>query len=176
MFPMNQASKILLLLLIVSCSKEDPQANEAPSIIYEGVEKIKTQSGKDTAFMVFFSFKDANGDIGFREEDTVPPYTLPPYNFNLVAEFKGIENGEEVFYLIQPSNTDTFDYSQRIQSLTPAGRYKGISGKMELKVEFGFLPLLIGTLPDSVKLNIHLIDRALNKSNQISTPVIALDF
>jgi len=172
-FRASKLSVLLGLLLFASCTKEET-GSEIPSISYEGFEKFQNGLGKDSLLVIRFNFEDGNGDIGYTESDTLPPFQIgDPFFYNLHTDFYGLNNGMKVYYIDAFSN-DTISYNQRLQSLTPEGKYKGISGTMELRVDFSIL-LLNGLSPNRVQLELWLNDRALNESNRILTPEIELD-
>lgn len=173
MFPVSKLSVLLVLLMVLSCSKEET-GSEIPSISYSGYEKFQNGLGKDSLLVIRFNFEDGNGDIGYTEADTNSPFRIgEPYFYNLHNDFYGKMNGAKLYYIDGFSN-DTIRYNQRLQSITPEGKYKGISGSMELRVDFSLL-LLNGYSPDKVQLELWLNDRALNESNRILTPEIDLD-
>lgn len=166
-------SKILLLSLIAACVKESP-SSEIPSIQYESYEVQYDTAGKTDIITVKFSFADGDGDIGYRDQDTVPPFTIgEPYFYNLHASFYSEENGNKVYYINQ-SLMDTINFSQRLQSITPEGKFKSISGTMDLKIDFTLLKIF-GYNPKNCRLDIWLNDRKLQKSQTITTPLIPVD-
>jgi hypothetical protein len=67
----------------------------------------------------------------------------------------------------------TWSYNQheRIPVLTPPGKYKSISGTIQVKLT---ADPVTSDKPDSVKLSVVLIDRALHVSNRIQTKLIQL--
>lgn len=173
---MVRASKLSVLfgmLLFLACSKEET-GNTTPSLQYLGYEKFQNGSGKDSLLLIRFRFEDGDGDLGYTEADTLPPFQIgDPYFYNLHTDFYGVDMGGKVYYVDAFSN-DTIGYDQRIHTITPEGKYKGISGTMELRVDFTLL-LLSGHSPKKVQLEMWLNDRALHESNRILTPEIDLD-
>lgn len=169
----SKLSVLIGLLLLLGCSKEET-GDAVPSIRYLSHEKFQNGSGKDSLLIIRFSFEDGDGDLGYTEADTLPPFQIGnPYFYNLHTDFYGLDSGNKVYYINGFSN-DTIDYDQRIQTLTPEGKYKGINGTMELRMDFTLL-LLSGHSPEKVRLEIWLNDRALHHSNRIMTPEIDLD-
>lgn len=161
------------MMIFLACSKEEP-SEVVPSIQYLGYEKFQNGLGKDSLIVVRFSFEDGDGDLGYGEGDTLPPFQInDPYFYNLHADFYGISGGNKVYY-IDAFSGDTIRYNQRLNSLTPEGKFKGISGVMELRVDFTLL-LLSGHDPEKVQLELWLNDRALHESGRILTPEIDLD-
>lgn len=172
-FRASKLSVLLGLLLVAACSKVE-SGNETPMISYSGFDKYQNGLGKDSLLVIRFSFEDGNGDIGYTEGDTLAPFQIgDPFFYNLHTDFYGLNNGMKVYYVDVFSN-DTISYNQRLQSITPEGKFKGISGTMELRVDFSIL-LLNGYSPNRIQLELWLNDRALNESNRILTPEIDLD-
>lgn len=169
----SKLSVLFGLLLFLACSKEETDS-ALPVVEYVGYEKFKNGTGKDSLLLIRFRFRDGDGDLGYTEADTLPPFQIgDPYFYNLHTDFYGKVSGNKVYYVDGFSN-DTIDYDQRIQSITPEGKYKGISGTMELRVDFTML-LLNGHDPEKVQMELWINDRALHESNRILTPEIDLD-
>lgn len=161
------------MLFFLACSKEET-GNALPTIEYLGFEKFQNGLGKDSLLVIRFHFEDGDGDIGYTDADTLPPFQIgDPYFYNLHTDFYGIVAGNKVYY-IDGFSGDTIDYDQRIQTLTPEGKYKGISGTMELRLDFTLLKLS-GHNPQKVQLELWLNDKALHESNRILSPEIDLD-
>jgi hypothetical protein len=124
--------------------------------------------------LIRYSFTDGNGDLGYTLGDTFPPFMIgDPYFYNLHTDFYGLSGSTKVYY-IDGFSGDTVGYDQRLQTLTPEGKYKGINGVMELRVDFAILKLN-GHSPTKIQMELWLNDRALNESNRIITPEIDLD-
>lgn len=108
-----------------------------------------------------FSFKDGDGDIGLEQYEQEPPY-----DYNLFITLYEIQNGDSVE--IDPPLT----LNQRIPILTPDGNDKSIRGEIE--------DTLIIYDPssafDTIYLELYILDRALNQSNTISTPLLLRKF
>ena len=68
---------------------------------------------------------------------------------------------------LSPSN-DTINFHERICNLTPTGKSKWIYGDLQLKIPAN--PFNID--PSKVKFECQLVDRDLNKSNLVATPVV----
>ncbi|MDX5321032.1 MAG: hypothetical protein LPK45_07985 [Bacteroidota bacterium] len=169
-------SKIRLLLglsLFWACQKEvsnDP----IPKIAYLGHEIVQNELGKDSLILMRFSFEDGDGDLGYTPADTNSPFRIgDPYFYNIHTDFYGVNNGTKVYY-IDGFSGDTIRYNQRIASLTPEGKYKALSGTMELRMDFALL-LLNGHTPNNVQLEFWINDRNLNQSNRVTSPEIAVN-
>jgi len=177
---MKRLSKIQLFLIILlmaaysSCKKVEKYP-DIPRIEYLSFTKIYNPDLEifDRG-VLHFSFEDGDGDIGLNSNDTFPPYnTGSPYYYNLIITYYEMQNGEltEVpilWFNPQTEQYDTLSLSSRIPNLTPDGVNKAISGEI-------FDTLFIYNFNsdfDTIKFDAHIIDRALNESNAISTPLI----
>ncbi len=161
-----------MVCLLFSCNKET-QTNAVPVISFEAYERFLNSEGKDSLLVVKIKFKDENGDIGYREADTLYPFALgDPYFFNLRCEAFDVTSGNKGIML--DLNGDTVTYNQRLRDITPAGRNKSISGTMEIRIDY-FILKISGLSPKALAFNIMLSDRALNKSNTLETETIKIN-
>jgi hypothetical protein len=169
---------LLTVVLFQNCSKSDTYPN-VPALGYDGYSKFKAENGKDSFITIHLTFTDGDGDIGYTDADSLPPFGYgSPYFYNLTVDFYSIENGAPT-KLRSPSFNDslykdTVQYNQRILSLTPKGKDKSIKGKIDLLTPF-FLLDPLAPMPDSVYYEITLYDRALNRSNVVKTPPVVLN-
>jgi len=110
-------------------------------------------------------YQDGDGDIGLDKGDTFPPLfdSAGPYYYNFVITYFEKQNG--VF--IQP--VLAFPLSARIPVLTPDDPNKPIKGYIQ-----NTLPMPLPSIHDTIKYEAFIYDRALNKSNVITTPEIIL--
>ena len=84
-----------------------------------------------------------------------------------------MQNGEltEVpitWYNPQTEEYDTLTLSARIPNLTPEGTNKAISGE----IQDTLFVYNFNSIYDTIMFEAYIIDRALNESNSISTPLI----
>jgi hypothetical protein len=128
--------------------------------------------GKDSVIQVNINYSDADGDIGLSDSDTFPPFNFSSeFYHNLPIKFLVKDSSGDFNELINPSSNEFYgNQHERIPNLTPPGKYKSISGV--LTVNLASNPLF--TEPQSVKLEISLMDRALNMSNTVYTEVLNL--
>ncbi len=121
-----------------------------------------------------FSFEDGDGDIGLNSGDTLPPFNPgSQYHYNLVITYFELQDGELVevpilWYNPQTEQYDTLSLSARIPNLTPEGVNKAISGEI---LDTLFIYNFNSTY-DTIMFEAFIVDRALNTSNVISTPLI----
>ena len=170
---------LFLALATVACQKPVEYPVE-PKIAYEGFTYLfnadSTFSGEG---VIRFSYTDGDGDLGLNDTDTDYPFGFgDPHYFNMVVDYLKAENGVFVKTpLLSPhiptdsADTQLFDtvtFNARFRRLRDSEEPKAISGTMEYKltVQNPFSP------NDTVKFEIHILDRALHESNVIQTDAI----
>jgi hypothetical protein len=171
---------LLLALVVCSCQKPVEYPIE-PRIAYEGftylINADSTFSGEG---IVSFSYTDGDGDLGLDDSDTLPPFGFhDAHYYNMVIDYLKCVNGEFVKTPLlsphvptNPADTlvlyDTVTFNARFKQLRDSEEPRAISGKMEYKltVQNPFSP------NDTVKFEIHILDRALHESNVIQTEAI----
>ena len=174
---------LLLALAVLSCQKSVEYPIE-PKITYEGFTYLfnadSTFSGEG---VISFSYTDGDGDLGLNDEDTLPPFGFhDTHYYNMVIDYLKSVNGVFVKTPLlsphvptNPADTlvlyDTVTFNARFKRLRDSEEPKAISGTMEYKltVQNPFSP------QDTVKFEIHILDRALHESNVIQTEAIYTD-
>lgn len=164
---MKTRSKVTLIFLFLaalgftSCLKKEEYPIE-PLIRWESYAVLPDANGYDSLSFLKVSYTDGDGDIGLYNSDTVAPYK---YNF-FVKMFQ-MKNGS-LQEIIFPDTS--LNFNGRIPILTPTGRNKNIKGDIEMMIEIYFArPVL---LSDTIAFEIYLMDRALHKSNVVSSPLL----
>ncbi len=167
---------LFCFFVLIGACKEKEIYPAIPSIQYKSAYFISGSNGKDSLMKLIFTFKDGDGDIGLKNEDTLSPFnpvfdstnkSLNPYYFNLYVNYTHKING--VFEpFIFPFTTDSLNYQYRIQYLTPDGRHKAIRGDIEVMLVPA--PIFSTAIYDTAKYSFYIYDRALNKSNNTETP------
>lgn len=158
----------IFLMIFLSCNDEDTYP-EIPEIKYAGFVKLYNPSNGFYDRGVFkISFTDGNGDIGLYEDEKDPPY-----DYNLFIDYYELQNGDTVkVYITQYNDStlqyDTLNFNARVPILTPQGSNKSIKGEIEDTL---FMYNYQGNF-DTIMFDAYLVDRALNKSNRIATPLI----
>jgi hypothetical protein len=177
---MRHRPNIILFVLIILLTgglacKKVKKFPDIPRIEYMGFEKIYNPDLElyDRG-VLSFSYEDGDGDIGLNSGDTMPPFDPnSEYHYNLIITFFEMQNGQltEVPILWFNPETEEFDtlsLSARIPNLTPSGINKSISGEIyDTLFIYNF-----NSSYDTIQFEAYIIDRALNKSNTISTPLI----
>jgi hypothetical protein len=155
---------IVFFVVLAGCLKEE-EYPIVPEIKFEDfILLLNTQTGIIERGVLRISFKDGDGDIGLNQNDTAPPY-----DFNLIIDYFEIQNRDTVrVYQVDPVSGDTSTFNARIPILTPKGSDKSIKGEIEDTL-FIYDPT---SAFDTILFKVYLVDRALHKSNVISTPLI----
>jgi hypothetical protein len=136
---------------------------DVPQIEYQDfVYVFNSGQYADSGFLKI-SFTDGNGDIGLNRNDTFPPFNKSgSYYYNYIINY--FEKQQGVFV---DKNTP---FRFRIPVLNSEFPGKPIKGVISVKLDFTLNPHLF----DTIKFEAFIYDRALNKSNVISTPEIIL--
>lgn len=160
-------SKVVLLLVILtfsSCEKESFSDSVIPTLSLTSANILPHPvEPRDSIIILDLSYTDGDGDIGFKDDDTLS-------SSNLVVRFFEIINGIETPFVI-PLSTDTLNFNQRTPFLTPIGEQKSIKGEIKLKIPINPFP---GYRPDSLIFKCQLFDRQLNASQIVVTPILVV--
>ena len=170
-----------LVLAVCSCQKPVVYPIE-PMIAYEGFTYLfDADSSFSGEGVISFSYTDGDGDLGLDDNDTLPPFGFhDAHYYNMVIDYLKSENGVFVKTPLlsphvptNPADTlvlyDTVTFNARFKRLRSSEVPKAISGTMDyrLTVQNPFSP------NDTIKFEIHILDRALHESNVIQTdPII----
>ena len=169
-----------MLLMAVACQKPVEYPIE-PKIAYQGFAYLFDADSTFTGEGILaFSYTDGDGDLGLDDGDTLPPFgPNDAHYYNMVVDYLKCVNGEFVKTPLlsphvptSPSDTlvqfDTVTFNARFRRLRDSEEPKAISGTMEytLMVQNPLSP------DDTIKFEIHILDRALHESNVIQTDPI----
>lgn len=150
---------MFMLFIVISCEKEN-DFSEIPFLEFVGHEF--TQKDGQRFIRVELYFNDRDGDIGLNDEDTLSPFNLGSEYFNNLWVTG--------FLVVNGVFRDTFPgFDGRIPDLTPQGQNKSLEGSI-----FYTLPTDGLAVGDSMAYEFILIDRALNRSNSVVSPVIRI--
>jgi hypothetical protein len=143
---------IILSFAFSACLKKQ-SASPIPVIEFKDF-----QSNKDTANLLI-NFIDGDGDIGLTQNDTVPPN-----NYNCFITYLEKQNGVWVRRQLP------LDFNYRIPVVNTGKKDKKIKGEIKIALKpFYYDPF---SAFDTIKYEIYIVDKALNKSNVILTPEI----
>jgi hypothetical protein len=156
---------LLLMLLLPSCIKEE----NYPDIPEIGYKEFQLVFANDSApypmrGILSITFQDGNGDIGLRARDTFPPFNKEgEYYYNYVIKYFEKRDTGWAEVVLEPP------YSVRLPILNQGYEGKPIKGLIADTLAMDPSPDF-----DTVRFEMFIYDRALNKSNVVSTPDIVL--
>jgi hypothetical protein len=154
-----------LALLLSSCIKQENYPI-IPEIGYDNFTLVFPNDSATYATNGYLAitFQDGDGDIGLRAKDTLPPYNKEgQYYYNYVIRyFEKRDTGWAEVVLDPP-------YSLRLPMLNMGYDGKPIKGLIVDTLALDPSPAF-----DTVRFELFLYDRALHKSNVVTTPDIVL--
>lgn len=144
----------IFALSLGSCLKTE----EFPTTPSISLDSFETKSDGSATLKLLFT--DGDGDIGLNPRDTLAPFDInSPYYYNLFVRYFERKNG--VWTLI-PINNPPLSY--RTPVVTPTGQNKSLKGSISVDMSLYYDP---NSAFDTIKLDVKLLDRALNESNVI---------
>jgi len=147
-------------LLVSSCKKPDTYPI-TPEIAYKSFEKIPSSTGIDDKAYLTITFTDGDGDIGLKNSDTLPPYNVNgKYYYNFFIDYYELQG--DTFVKIDLPITN----NSRIPYIEPNLAELGIKGEIQIELYINN----IMSSADSIRYELYIVDRALHKSNVITTP------
>ena len=158
---------VFLITLLFSCTKKqeypiEPEIGFKYFVVKDTVDKLQNPIKE---VHLVFSFTDGDGDIGLSQGDTLFPFDKAGgHYYNLISTYYEKQNGtfNEV-----AQNSELSNY--RIPVLQDLAIKKSIRGDIEVKRDLYF------PNSDTIKYDFFIYDRALHKSNTISSPEIILN-
>lgn len=167
---MNRFAGTIITLLLGSvifnsCRKPDEYPLE-PILTFESIVSVLDEQGYDSKVLVTLSFTDGDGDIGYYPRESGkndPIFDNPssPYYNNYIVQTWIYRAGAWI--------ADTTNVNARLPYMTPEGANKALKGEIERE-----LTLPPGLNLDTLRYDIFIWDRSLNKSNVIQTPTIVV--
>jgi len=154
-------------LLLFGCRPEE-EFPDQPRIEFKSFEQFEYSA------TITISFTDGDGDIGV--DDSWPHEAGTLYYNNLFVFYQVLQQGVWEEPVLQGV------LHQRIPPITPSGQNKLLQGDISyclgcLNVPGGGWPVQAkqpGTPNDTVRFRMHLVDRALNHSNEVYTENIVV--
>ena len=146
------------VVFLSSCLKKTEFPAE-PAITF----KSFAASGDEAVLEI--SFTDGDGNIGLNEGDTLAPYEFEgDFYFNLTLEYQEKQNGVWVTRDLDPP------FKYRVPVITPTGQNKALEGDIRVDITpFYYDPF---SAFDTIRYEIQLTDRALNRSNKVMSEEI----
>lgn len=150
-----------MLLMEPGCMKKE-SFPVTPYIEFRGFSSLFDTGFYAKKGILTIYFTDGDGDLGYGDDDTYPPFdSTGAYYYNFVVDLFGMKNG--VFEHVSTA----MPLSSRIPKLTTETN-KAIKGTINDTIPL--FPLSY----DTIRFDVYITDRALHKSNIISTPPIIL--
>jgi hypothetical protein len=147
----------LLIIIITACQKTKDIYPITPVIAFKDFVRYNT-TGYDDSLITTITFTDGDGDIGLRQEDTIPKYDFYTTVYQKQSGvFKALNLGTTTNY--------------RMPYITPTGANKALKGTVS--INFNFFPPHKAN--DTLRYDIFIIDRAFHKSNVITTPEVVVN-
>ena len=161
---MNASSKIVLFIVLLTlffaCKKRE-SFSDIPYLEfrhYELKDSVDALGNITKLCELHIYFTDGDGDIGLFEQDSIPPF-----DYNLFVNYYEMNNGNLQIQNLTPP------YHIRIPNLTPTGQNKSLKVDVKYDVDVTYRN------SDSIKFELKLFDRALNKSEWVSSPLIIIN-
>jgi hypothetical protein len=140
-----------VVLFTAGCIKKD-KFSDVPEIEFKEFILYQDLTGE-----LIFNFTDGDGDVGFNQEDTLPPYHRDgDHYYNFFMEYH-VKIGNEFVKLDPP-----VPYNYRLPYLKPEGKNKSLEGSIAVR---DITPFPITLSYDTVKFVFYMEDRAFNRSN-----------
>lgn len=149
------------ILMLDSCKKIE-QIPPIPKIEYISFQIFDTTDilgNKAKGGRLKFSFQDGDGDLGMHEQQGGQALDSNDLNITLFRKIKG-EMSAIPDTVLDPLKVSSF----RIPYMERTGQNKILRGKIDVIFLYQFY-----TIADTIKYDFYIKDRALNKSNVVST-------
>ena len=155
----------LLLGTTISCTKHEEYPIE-PVIEFLSLDKIYNSGTADDKAFIVINFTDGDGDIGLELNDTLPPFEPNgEYYYNYYITY--YEKLNDTFQLVDLP----FTFNTRIPFVEESLAERGIKGEIKVEVYINN----VNSDADSIRFDLQIVDRALHKSNIVTSPSIFID-
>ncbi len=156
---------LLGIIGVVSCSNKDTNS-KVPQLEFLDQFVVSTPMEYDSLVELHIEYLDNDGDIGLNESDTTGPFKFGEYAFyNLFCFMYVKQNGVWIKPMNPFNPQDTLVFHERFPNVTPSTDNKRLRGEITLYIPARPLELR----RDSVRFEIQLWDRALNRSNVLKS-------
>ncbi len=151
------------------CSTESDFPDE-PVLRYLGFDFIHDEGGDLREGILRLEFTDGDGDIGLGKGDTLPPYHYGGgHYYNFYIYLHTVQNGQ---YVAVEFPDTTMNFHSRIPPVDFNGKSRGITGVLEYTFDMWIMKPFLPS--DTIMIKTWITDRALNNSNVVTTPDIAI--
>ena len=161
--PVIASTITISFILMTSCMKKE-SFSIIPQIGFVSYYNVFDTGHIAKRGILTISFQDGDGDIGLYSWDTSPPFdTGSIYYYNYYIDYYEKRNG------IFVKDTLPIPFNTRIPYLTPDDPNKNIKGIIVDTLSLNPWPVY-----DTIQFSMYIYDRALHKSNVITTPQIVV--
>jgi len=152
------------IFTLMSCMKKESYS-DVPQIGFASYYNIFDTTKIAKKGVLTITFQDGDGDIGLNSWDIFPPYdSASIYFYNYYVDLYYKRNGT----FVKDTTLNPPLYT-RIPNLTPDDPNKAIKGYI-----VDTIPLNPHPLYDTIQFSMFIYDRALHKSNVVTTPEIVV--
>lgn len=164
---------INILLLICVClgmnmgCVHKERFSDTPKIESVTLTKISNGTNKDSDGLLVIHFTDGDGDIGLDEDDTMPPFdTTSAFYYNYFITYYELQNG----VWVSPPELEN-NFHVRLPRFLQGETKEPLQGNIDLIININnpYSPY------DTIKFDCQIVDRALRKSNIVTTQEIIIN-
>jgi hypothetical protein len=176
---LKYSAALLLLTLLVSGCREEPNYPDEPSIVFDRVDQYTYTKNRITfdSLVVVVDFQDGDGNLGLRrsklndsDPDFQPPFDQSsPYFNNFFANLQ-LKRGN--IYIPYPFPSEFLNLHGRFPRLASDEKEEALEG--EIKYTLTNFSNDIFDPRDTVRFEIFIYDRALNQSNIVYSDDVVL--
>ncbi|WP_162052572.1 hypothetical protein [Pontibacter pamirensis] len=176
---LKYSAALLLLALLVSGCREEPNYPDEPAITFDRVDQYTYTKNRITfdSLVVVVDFTDGDGNLGLRrtptgnsDPDFQPPFDQSsPYFNNFFANLQ-IKRGS--IYVPYPFPVASLNLNGRFPRLSNDDQDETLEG--EIRYTLTNFSNDIFDPRDTVRFEIYIYDRALNKSNVVYSDDVVL--
>lgn len=176
---LKYSAALLLLALLVSGCREEPNYPDEPAISFDRVDQYTYTKNRITfdSLVVVVDFTDGDGNLGLRrtptgnsDPDFQPPFDqTSPYFNNFFANLQ-IKRGS--IYVPYPFPVTSLNLNGRFPRLSTDDQDETLEG--EIRYTLTNFSNDIFDPRDTVRFEIYIYDRALNKSNVVYSDDVVL--
>lgn len=176
---LKYSTGLLLLVLLVSGCREEPNYPKEPEITFERIDQYTYTKNRITfdSLVLVVNFQDGDGNLGLRrsptgssDPDFQPPFDQSsPYFNNFFANLQ-VKRGN--IYVPYPFPVESLNLHGRFPRLSLDDKDETLEG--EIKYTLTNFSNDIFDPRDTVRFEIFIYDRALNKSNVVYSDDIVL--
>lgn len=149
----------MMCILSFGCLKKDDYPDE-PSITFKRIE-----FAADSTANLFIDFIDGDGNFGLEDSDWDMSADSCTLRYNMFVNQFELQNGE--WTNVTPG-CEVFRLFYRVPWAKPTGQIQTQKGEIKINL-YDFWYTAIDSEFDTIRFEIYITDRALNKSNTIIT-------